>query len=286
MQKLNKVTTHTTWLPATWLHFPTYQCTQGKWTAVVSPQHGRLVALLHHDSNRNLLHFAPHHTTRKSTFGIPHWGAHAVWLGPQDRWIWPPSRNWELSPASPTSIRRTLDSIQFTLESPESDRPSITRTYRWHPKQGLECTITWQQTDASWFAIQIFAVRADTLVQVEAQPTTTNSTVFFGPDNMGISGLLIPHERGGTLKWHHHKSKIGMAPTTIRTSNSEGHGITISPDSQALTASEIPDLGHMTQIYTSPDYKDESYFELEQLSPIHINEGGLCQSTVYLQPVQ
>lgn len=232
------------------------------WTAVVSEERARLIALNPPGSDINLL-FAD----QKDEFS---WCGHRFWLGPQSAWgkPWPPPSDWETSAAD--HVEADGERLRVTHKRTNADYPRISRTYAWR-KSILHCTAAWN--DARFHGIHILQVPPETVIRVNRTvsvkfplgyillPIYKRSGVWtdreVSPAVAGVRGDVI------TLRNAKISEKIGVPPQPI-VAELAGYRLVLRRGIQTGLSDVSPDMGMLTQVFLG---SDRSVFtEIEQLT--------------------
>lgn len=266
------------WRRAEWRGEAAWESCDRGWTAVVSVDRARLIALTPPGGGDNLL-FAD----LKNEFT---WGGHRLWLGPQSAWsvAWPPPADWELSPAA----RVSAAGDELRVEHPRTDAgyPTLVRTYAWHDGT-LHCGATW--SDPRFFGIHILQLPSTAEVRVRAVATAEaplgyvllpifrrNSLLTDRPFNPAAArrdgaGIVLRHanvtEKIGVVP-QPITARIGKWTLTLERGRMEGF-----PDNE-------PDLGCMTQVFVGND--QGTFAEIEQITPY--GGPGRVHSEILVRP--
>lgn len=174
------------WTPTTWREQPALQSVHAGWTATVCPAWGRLVGLRAPDGTEVLR--VPEKPFAELRGGAA--GGHMVWLCPQSRWGWPPPEHWEYAAGEP---RIDGQALELRLPAGTVERPGLTRRYAWIDA-GLRCTVSWQGP-GRWYALQVFQVRGDAEVRLQAKPSPGLPNGFAastGPDAATRTDAVLP----------------------------------------------------------------------------------------------
>lgn len=152
------------WTAGTWRGESAWVAEHRGWTAVVCPAWGRLVAL-RTPAGDEVLHVSDAANLAGTTGGVA--GGHQAWLGPQDRWGWPPPAHWEYRGAE--RVRRDGGTLELVLPAGADARwPALTRVYRW-TDAGLRLAVRWR-CDVPLHALHVLQLRGDALVRLRPQP--------------------------------------------------------------------------------------------------------------------
>lgn len=234
------------------------------WTAIVSAERARLIALMPPGGGTNML-FAD----QKDEFS---WGGHRFWLGPQTAWSapWPPPSDWETSPADRIEAENATLKLAHRRTNP--DYPAITRTYEWR-REVLHCTAAWN--DSRFHGIHILQMPPETVVRVKRAVS----------DRFPVGYVLLPvYKRPGvftdreaspvvarvdgdeiTLRNAKVTEKIGVPRQPI-VAELGGYRITMRRGAERGMSDKEPDMGMLTQVFLG---SDRSVFtEIEQLTPM------------------
>lgn len=257
------------WTPTTWNGEPAYQSRQGDILAIVSLSRARL------------MHFGPAEQPNLNLLNDPglqqpadrssylNWGGHRFWLGPQKRWRWPPSHDWEFSPA----IEHRANGADLILVLPHTDKPypRVERVYRWREGQ-LECAGRWQASDEPWYAMHVVAVDPLQELSLKTTPTPEAPLGFVRvTQEEPITEGLLPHPALSPQNGRLHISpraeslKLGFPIQTIRYEKS-GYTLLVAHGHYHGAVLSAPDHGFLTQIWFGKP-SDATFSELEQISP-------------------
>ncbi len=253
------------WTKTSWKNEPAWISTQNSVTAVVSESRGRLVYFGSDTQGlaSNLIFVPPS--------GKDITGSHAVWLGPQSFWGWPPSKDWD-SPA--VKVELTGDRLSLTEPSTDARFPQLVRSYK-RDAGKLICGVSWTGTDKPFYAMQIIQVPASAQCSLNLikSPTLPAGAVLV-EDNvranpafvMPTHGVKLSADAGSfVIAPEEPAIKVGVPPQPIMAH--EGNDtLTIARGTVVGDIHEGPDFGCFTQIWTgSPAL---GYFEAEQFSPV------------------
>lgn len=236
----------------------------GGWTAVVSADRARLIALTPPGGGANLL-FAE----QKDEFT---WGGHRFWLGPQTAWVamWPPPADWERSAAE--RIDAEGGTLRVTQPRTNENYPRITRTYAWR-RDTLHCTAAW--SDARFQGIHILQLPPEAVVRVKRKAAVGLPLGYALLPVYKRDGILTDREaarevarvEGDTITLRNAKvtEKIGVAPQAI-VAELGGSRLVLRRGAMTGMSDTRPDLGLLTQVFLG---SDRSIFtEIEQLTPL------------------
>lgn len=270
------------WRPVTWRGEAAWAAEQGAWTAVVSWERCRLVALDHRDG-RALLYVPP-----DPPGTLPANGGHQAWLGPQGAWRWPPPAAWERLPAR----AQRIDGDELVLSGDQEDPawPALERRYAWSGGR-LRLVVSWRADDAPRHCLHVLQVPADALVTVAAAPMPgwpEGAGLRYGWGRYQPDPLTPPfppgvERRGGLLALGPaaDQRKIYVAPQPITITRS-GLRLTLHPGPASGRQLGLPDQGLTSQVYHQPG---KDYLEIEQISPdLAGPPGSRLASQVDLEP--
>ena len=266
------------WRAATWQGERAWASSSRGWTAIVSEERARLIALTPPGAATNLL-FAE----LKNEFS---WGGHRFWLGPQATWVspWPPPADWERSAAARVDAEDSV--LRVTHPRTNANYPQIVRTYAWRGGV-LHCTASW--SDARFQGIHVVQIPASAVVRVKRRVS----------ESLPLGYVLLPiYRRNGlltdravspavakvegddiTLRGSNVTEKIGVPPQEI-VAEIGTHRLTLRRGTMTGMSSNRPDLGMLTQVFLG---SEESVFtEIEQLTPL--GGEGEAMSEILIEP--
>lgn len=267
------------WTPTQWRGEPAWESSSCGWTAVVSAERARLIALTPPGGGDSLL-FAEF----KTQFS---WGGHRFWLGPQTAWevVWPPPTDWETSPAA----RIETEGGVLRVVHPHTDPayPALTRVYEWRGGV-LHCMASW--SDARFQGIHILQIPPDAVVRVKRRITPELPLGYVLPPIYKRDGLLTDREvspevariDGDEITLRNTgvvAEKIAVQPQDI-VAEIGGYRLTLKRGEMRGMSEVVPDLGMVTQVYMGIAHNH--FTEIEQLTPLG-GEGAVV-SEVLLEP--
>lgn len=268
------------WRRTEWQNEKAWASVSNGWTAVVSEDRARLVALTPPDGEGNLL-FAE----LKNQFS---WGGHRFWLGPQGSWkaVWPPPRDWETSAAEKIEVEGGL----LRVVHPQTDRnyPQIVRSYEW--RMGvLHCTASWR--DGRYQGIHVIQIPTISVVHVERVvskrlpkgyvllPIYGRDGTLTGDDAPSavatINGSHVQLRYGSTLE------KIGFPPQDLVAEIGDYH-LRLRRGKMVGMSTNCPDFGMLTQVFLGSN--ESAFIEIEQLTPLGGDETAV--SEILLEPTK
>jgi hypothetical protein len=269
------------WKQTAWQGEKAWKSTSSGWTAVVSEERSRLVAITDNVTGENLL-FAP--PTKDSAS----WGGHRCWLGPQSVWrtAWPPPVDWEASAADHVEASGTL--LTITLPHADAAFPILVRTYQW--REGvIHGNLSWQ--GGHHHAIQILQLPPWSIVHVRREIGKDLPLGYGLPQSSGPSDTLtdvpIP---GGVSRldgdqvalWHANiTTKVAVAPQEI-TAEIGHYQLKMRRGALIGVTETAPDFGLLTQVYLG-DWQNP-FVEIEQLSPYAAGTGAAME--ILVEPIR
>ncbi|MCK6487202.1 MAG: hypothetical protein L6R48_02470 [Planctomycetes bacterium] len=270
------------WRPVTWRGEAAWAADQGVWTAVVSWERCRLVALDHRDG-RSLL-FVP----REAPGSLPANGGHQAWLGPQAAWRWPPPAAWERLPARAQSL--VGDELVLQGDQDDAAWPALERRYAWVGAR-LRLTVAWRCDGVPRHCLQVLQVPVDAQVALAATPgpgLPEGAGLRYGWGRYQPDPLVQPfppgvERRDGLLLLGPaaDQRKLYVAPQPI-TARRAGLRLVLHPGPGIGTRLGQPDHGLTTQVYHQPG---KEYGEIEQISDdLGGPAGARLESRVELEP--
>lgn len=241
----------TDWHHITWADSPAWEADSNGIRAIVSERYGRLVWFGPIDGP-NLLFVPPGGSVIVG--GAALHGGHQCWLGPQDRWHWPPPQSWE------SAAQVTIRGPDLILDLPSSDRfPTITRRYRF-TDGALLCGVRWSPSPSTgWFPMQVFQVPRDMrIAQLHLTPGIGLSATSHLPAEWVITGDMLNPEATPNA------ARADVAAQTLR-GTLNGWELVVAPASDAPTGA----VGTVLCVSTPAG----GYQELEQFGAVQ-NSGG------------
>lgn len=248
------------------------------WTAVVSEERARLIALTPPGGGGSLL-FAE----LKDEFS---WGGHRFWLGPQTAWQapWPPPSDWETSAAARVEADGAV--LRVTHAHTNANYPRIARTYAWRDGV-LHCMASWN--DARFQGIHILQLPTHAVVRVKRTVTEALPLGYVLLPIYKRDGLLTDREvspavariRGDdlALRYANVAEKIGVAPQEI-VAEVGSYRLSLRRGRMDGMSETRPDLGMLTQVFLGS--AESPFIEIEQLTPL--GGEGEAVSEILLEP--
>lgn len=253
------------WRATTWMDEPAYAAAADGWVATVSVARGRLVDL-RRTGGGNLLYVPVPAPPFQEQFSIP-WGGHMVWLGPQQRWVWPPPRAWEFSPAA--QVVTEGGTLELILPHDDPALPAVSRRYAWR-EGALHCTVAWRGGAQHWFGWHILQLGRDWAIRL---PTAPRDDV---PQGFAIeAGKVVDRAPAPDAAWWRAGDGIGirgiagmpsrkyLAPAAPITVERGGVRLTLSPATSAGIRVGPGADGLEAQVMVG---QDAHYIEIEQCS--------------------
>ena len=268
-------------MKTSWQGEKAWASTSSGWTAVVSGERSRLVAIADAVTGVNLLFATP----AKDPVS---WGGHRCWLGPQSGWKknWPPPVDWEASAAGHVVASGTL----LTVTHPQTDAayPELSRTYQWRGGV-LHCDLRWQ--GGRHHAIHILQLPPWSLVHVRRAATNELPFGYAWPQSIGPVETLT----GGALSdevsrvdgdevtlWHANLgTKVAFAPQEI-TAVIGAYQLKMRRGKASGITATSPNLGLLTQVYLGD--LENPFVEIEQLSPYAHGESAALE--ILIEPIR
>lgn len=273
------------WRSATWNGEAAWTAAEGGWIAVVSPSRGRLVEIRHPASGTVVLR-APERLVPVGAAWLG--GGHQVWLGPQERWQWPPPAVWEGAAASAEVVQHDL-----VLRLPAGpDAPALERRYAWQRGE-LRCTVAWRDL-RPWCALHVLRVDGGVAAPVRIEPNAdaphgfairdcsdgSPSTSRFAWPQPGIEpvGDLLRLVSMPRRKW---KAYLPLQPLTVAVA---GGAMRMRAGPVVGRVVGESDHGLTSQVYLAPS--EAGYIEIEQVSPLllPLADGGDAVATLLIRP--
>lgn len=250
-----------TWRTTTWADGPAWSAEIGEATAIVSASLGRLIWFGPRGGD-NLLYVPAGGALAIGEATL--YGGHQFWLGPQERWRWPPPTIWEAA-----AVSHQIDGALLTLRLPAGDAvvPGIIRTYRIEA-QGLRCGVRWSDGERPWHAMHVVQVpRAMRLDPVVVHPTDDlPQGCRFDVEGRGdVLPMHCSFAAGDTLELVPATlgAKIFLPPQPLRGVLGEW-ALTVHPGEVTGRPAGTADHGLNTQVYLAQPHRP--YLELEQCS--------------------
>ena len=266
------------WKPTKWHGEKAWESTSQGWTATVSEERCRLVAITRGGDGSNLLH--------ESSKDSISWGGHRCWLGPQSEWKpdWPPPVDWETSFAARIEAAGSLLSVSH----PHTDGqyPALSRTYQW--REGiLHCRLNWQ--GGRHYSIHILQLPRWAIVHVRTAPAEGIPLGYYlqpiygrptTRNDVPLSGGVSSVDGDAVTLWHSNVSeKVAFAPQEI-TAEIGDCRLKMRRGEQTGFSNSSPFLGLLTHVYLG-DWENP-FIEIEQVSPYA--DGGAASSEILLEP--
>jgi hypothetical protein len=277
------------WTETRFLGARAWQSRQGGQLAIVSEARCRLLYLGAADGSLNLLSAPANPPAADASDPSPNWGGHRFWLGPQQRWVWPPLADWEASPAASASAAGAV----LTLTHPRgvSHYPTLTREYAWEGTR-LRCTVRWKDDGRAYYGMHVVAVDAPAeisgqLHRCQATPEGAVAVRMDGFDTRGVVSHPAATVAGDTLTLRsgaERPAKMGLSPQPLRCARASGWSLVMSPGPATGVPIGASDQGFLSQVWVG--LPRVPFAELEQLSPFVLGDtSGLCSSTCYLEAI-
>lgn len=274
------------WRKTDWRGEPAWSSTNGAVRAVVSEARARLIYFGAADGTLNLLN-APASPPRAERHpATVNRGGHRFWLGPQNRWRWPPPADWEYSAAHDI----TADETRLTLRHPRNDPayPALAREYAWN-EHGLHCTASWTDEGEPWFGIHVLAVDAPFAVTAQLSRSTAAPSGVVLAEMIDEPTPFVPPQPAVTLAGSHgivrggfQTAKFGFVPQPLRIERPRGWTLAVLPGPTIGTPVSYPDHGYLSQVWVGDPTHDLA--EVEQLTPyLRGAAAGRCSSTIHLE---
>lgn len=269
------------WKETTWQGEKAWESTSSGWTAVVSAERSRLVAITDAATGENLLFATP-------TKDAVSWGGHRCWLGPQSGWKanWPPPVDWEASAADQVVASGTL----LTVTHPRTDGafPVLLRTYQW--REGvLHCDLRWQ--GGRHHAIHILQLPPWSLVHVRRAVTKDLPLGYAWPQTSKpfetLTDVVLPAgisrvDGDAVTLWHANLSaKVAFTPQEISAEIGK-YQLKMRRGTVSGVTENSPDFGLLTQVYLG-DWQNP-FVEIEQLSPYADGAGAAME--ILVEPIR
>ena len=278
---------NTVWTETQFLGSRAWQSLNGKQLAIVSEQRCRLLYLGAADGTLNLLSAPTQPPAQNSSNMAPNWGGHRFWLGPQQRWVWPPKSEWEFAAAA--SVHTEGSVLYLTHPAGDKDYPVLTRAYAWEGSR-LRCTVSWKDDGRAYYGMHVMAIDAPAEIHAKLAPSaaTPEGAVLVRMTGFDTSGVLSHPAatkagdelilRSGTS----HSAKVGLIPQTLRCPRPHAWTLLLHAGPSSGVPIGSSDAGFLTQVWVGQPHVN--FAELEQLSPILLgDDSGTCSSTCYIE---
>jgi hypothetical protein len=274
------------WVRTEWRGEEAWTATRGAVRAVVTGERSRLIYLGPADGSLNLLNAPYPRTPATPVDPSPNQGGHRFWLGPQERWKWPPPSEWEYSPAA--AVRADGAVLTVTLQHRDASYPAITREYAWEGGR-LRCTARWKDDGRPYFGIHIVPVDvpfsvAARLERSAAAPAGAVAAQIVGP----APALALPQPAisvdGGwaTVSSGISQVKVAFSRQPLTIARPRGWTLSVQPGPSEGEDAGSPDHGYLSQVWVGPGKYNLA--ELEQLTPyLRGDARGRCASTIYIE---
>ncbi len=279
------------WTETRFLGSRAWQSRQGSQLAIVSEARCRLLYLGAADGSLNLLSAPAEPPAADSSNPSPNWGGHRFWLGPQQRWVWPPLAEWEASPAASASTSAAGAVLTLTHPRTDSLYPALTRDYAWEGTR-LRCTVRWKDDGRAYYGMHVVAVEAPAeisaqLHRCQATPEGAVAVRMDGFDTQGVLSHPAATTTGDTLilrSGADRPAKVGLSPQPLRCARASGWSLVMSPGPTTGVPIGSSDQGFLSQVWVG--LPRVPFAELEQLSPFLLGDkSGHCSSTCYLEAI-
>jgi len=276
----------TGWEKTAWRDEEAWTSTQGAVRAVVTVVRSRLIFLGSLDGSVNLLNAPYPRTPATALDPSPNQGGHRFWLGPQERWKWPPPGEWEYSAAA--GVRAEGPVLIVSQQHRDPAYPAVTREYAWEGHR-LRCTARWRDDGRPYFGIHIVPVDVPVslsvrLVRTPGAPAGAVAAQIVGPAPV----LLLPQPAisvdgdRATVTSGISQEKVAFAPQALTIARPGGWILSVQPGPHEGDSLGFPDHGYLSQVWVGSSKFNLA--ELEQLTPYLKGDAlGRCSSTIYIE---
>jgi hypothetical protein len=276
----------TTWEKSEWQGESVWVSSQGAIRAIVTETRSRLIYFGSIDGSLNLLNAPYPQVTPGKNNPSPNQGGHRFWLGPQNRWVWPPLTEWEYAAVQDASSEAGVLTLHHAQLN--KDYPAITREYAWEENR-LRCTAHWQNNGHSYFGMHVVAVNTPFVITAHLEKTKAV------PSGLVVARMVdpeipirLPHPSieinadTATVRSGIKRVKLGFSSQSLTIERPHGWKLSVQPGPSTAATDEAPDQGYLSQIWVGD--KTDDLAELEQLTPyLKGDDKGRCSSTIYLE---
>jgi hypothetical protein len=274
------------WEKRIWRGEAAWSSTHGAVRAVVTEVRCRLIYLGSLDGTVNLINSPYPQILPESETHWPNQGGHRFWLGPQNRWKWPPLAEWEYAPATRVATDGTV--LVLHKRHDKLSFPAISREYAWEDGR-LRCTASWADDGRPYFGLHIVPVDTPCSVSVRLErsagvPAGVVVAQMINPE----PPLALPHPsitvEGDVATVHSGRQvvKLGFVPQALTVTRPAGWKLSVIPGPHQGVALNVPDQGYVSQVWVGGS--EHELAELEQLSPyLRGDAGGRCASSIFLE---
>ncbi len=275
-----------TWERTSWQGEAAWTSAQNNVRAIVTESRARLIYFGQSDGSFNLLN-APLPLLRPSPDNPwPNQGGHRFWLGPQNRWVWPPPAEWEYAAVQSVIANGAVLTLHHAHVN--KDYPALTREYAWDGSR-LRCTVRWIDDGHAYFGLHVVAVNTPFVITAQLKKTADV------PAGLVVARMVdpekpiqLPHPSvkidgdTATIRGEIKQVKLGFTPQALTIDRPKGWKLSVIPGPATVATSDTPDQGYLSQVWVGNPTHDLA--ELEQLTPtLKADASGHCSSTIYIE---